>query len=393
MKTKAYFPISNSRIQAFECPYYFFNEYLLGDSNKYEHYEPNKPLPLRIGQFAHRVIELYTKRLVQTGQESDIETLNYVLNAEWQGNHYIPEAEYEEIERMLYTFAERNTIDPNYTLDAELEIALNWNLQQAGWLDDDVWIRMKLDRVDVYGKTAKITDYKTGFYIPSETETKKNLQGKLYAWGLHVLNPYLDEFEVEFSYIRWGVKRTVSYKIADIEDIEKRLRVFTQRIMSRISNPHDGWPAIINDNTCYICNHQCPLLDMGISFIKTEQDAVDAGRKILALEAEAKELTKKLRNWCGIGGFADVGVGTFRQQLSQRVKVSKIDQLAEICKKHNTDPSAFIKTVIDSNAIKDLPDGKLKSELVSEGTRFGFLARDKKAVELRPQEETKAEEF
>ena len=68
------FPLSPSRINAFDCHFYFFKHYIEGVKED----EALLPVMLHNGRFQHKVIEIYNKELVKNKLNSDLETLENI---------------------------------------------------------------------------------------------------------------------------------------------------------------------------------------------------------------------------------------------------------------------------------------------------------------------------
>ena len=95
-----------------------------------------------------------------------------------------------------------------------------WELIPDGWLHPEAWLRLKLDaRIGDY-----IVDFKTGKVYDDHVK-----QGRLYANVHMVLNPEVDEVEVEFWYLNLG--KVVDFTFyrkdleADIAEWERRVAI------------------------------------------------------------------------------------------------------------------------------------------------------------------------
>jgi len=94
----------------------------------------------------------------------------------------------------------------------------DWQLIPNGWNAKDAWLRLKLDaRVDNY-----IVDFKTGKAYDEHIN-----QGKLYANVHMMLNPDINEIDVEFWYLNSG--QVTDYKFYR-EDLAKDIANWEQRV-------------------------------------------------------------------------------------------------------------------------------------------------------------------
>lgn len=99
-------------------------------------------------------------------------------------------------------------------------LSKDWQLIPDGWADKNAWLRLKLDaRVDNY-----IVDFKTGKVYDDHIN-----QGRLYANVHMILNPDVNEVDVEFWYLNNG--QVVDYTFnrenlaKDIANWERRANI------------------------------------------------------------------------------------------------------------------------------------------------------------------------
>ncbi len=373
-----HFPISPTRMKAYDCLNFFKQQYLVEKTDEEKEDNALTPLPLLEGKFGHRVIELYNKALLAQKLPSDSEIFNTIFAEVWSQNLYIPESRYEDIKEPLMNFAENHTIDVDYMWGAEVEVSLNWLLERVDWNAVDVWLRAKLDRVDIIPELATgiITDYKTGFYIPPESQLKKSLQTKIYTWILWVLNPYLEKFQMFYHFTRWNKKvGPIEMTVEDLKPVEQQIRSFTERLTNRINDPQAEWPALIGEN-CPICRYECPLIAKGIVPLKTIEQAISAGMQIQALKKKIGDILKDLTRYSkATDSKIDVGTGIYGYFLGETWRGVKADKLVSYCLDKGIDLNLLLK--IDTKKIKELEEGEIKDEIkkmfkVIPSTKFRF---------------------
>lgn len=370
--------ISPSTINAAECPFYFRayqDQKSLGIT---DHEGPETPLFFLVGRFAHRVVELYTKSLLRLKQHSDLKLFEDIFKAVWDINRYIPESMYDAIkDDILLPFIESYSVDPDITWGAEVDIALDWNLDRVEWDSPDAWLRCKLDRVDIYPDAALITDYKTSYHIPSDTELKASLQSQIYPFVLHKLNSYLPKYLIQYHYVRWNKKTTpIESTPAEFNRVEKRLRGFTERMTQKLEDARAEWPAIPCD-LCRICSFECPLLTTTLRPLKTLTDAQEIGRAILRKKQEIDDLTETLKAFAKDTPI-EIEAGIYGYHPTETYRGFRAEKLVEFAAQRSLDVSLLLKP--DTDKIKKIDDAiradVLAMAKVSIGTRFGFKERE-----------------
>jgi len=410
LKTIQRFPISPTRMKAMDCPYYFCQKYV----EREEDDDTSAPQYLLMGKLFHEVIEKYNKLLFKNRLNSDSELFEKIFMTVWDENKYIPESKYEEIKDVLTSFVETHVFDFERALaqcascggfsvsshdcadcggkdikGGEIELALDWNLLQTQWMAEDVWLRAKLDRVDIYPESSLcvITDYKTGYYIPSETELKHSLQSIIYPFAMKALNQSLERFKVVFHYIRWNKKKEIEFEGNNwFHAVETRLKNFTERITKKVIDPDTEWPPIVGEN-CAICQFECPLLERGIQPMKTLDQARDTGMQIQALDKKRKELLESLKVWTkATEEMVDIGIGVYGWHPSETLRGLKADRIAEFCLKKGIDLNQLLS--VDLKRIKKLEEDDIKNEILSmakitTSSKFQF----KKSEETPDEEE------
>ena len=379
--------ISPSKIQAADCPFYFFSQYQKGDVSIQD--DALTPVNLLFGRMAHLVVEKYVKFLIEHKLPSDLDVFNQIFRACWDLNSYIPESRHDELQEMLLLFAEAFAIEPGKVWGAEIAIALDRDLNKVEWDNPAKWLRVKLDRVDIHEEhsTAVITDYKTAFYIPPVSELSKGLQGTIYPFALHQLNKLIQHFQVVFHYIRWNKKQTVNFHVQgavpltedsvlfEPDKIEAKLRNFTERMEKKIANPNAEWPAITGD-LCPICRYECPLIAKGITPLKELPQAVECAMQIEALGDKLKKLKENLKAYTkATESEISTNSGTWGWNASETIRGLKPDKLAAYALERGIDLNLLLS--VDQDKIKELAEDEIKREIVAMGktsvsTRFGF---------------------
>jgi hypothetical protein len=261
--------ISPSKIQAADCPYYFYRQYIDEDPGAKKSEGPDTPIPLITGRLRHAVIDLYTRLLKERNMTADHELFNAIFSEMWKRVPYLPNSMHDTVKGSMLAFVEGYEVDLGTLWASEKKVALTWELEEVEWDSPKAWARSVFDRVNVYpgDATVEITDYKSSLYIPSEANLKKSLQAKIYPFMMWKINPYFQKFIITFHYIPWNHKVSIVIDMLDLEEhfekIETELREFTLRMEEKISNPETTWSPIRCEN-CGICRYDCPLIEYGL---------------------------------------------------------------------------------------------------------------------------------
>lgn len=380
--------ISSSSIEAAECPFYYHEEYISGHRAVQD--GPDTPHNLLFGRMAHMVAEKYVRTLIRKKMTADIDAFQQILEVCWESNVYMPESKHDELVDVMLPWAETFSIDPDKVWGAEVELAFNWILDPVAWDAPDKWLRAKLDRVEIYPDVslAVIEDYKTGFYVPPVKKQQQALQTIIYPFTLHLRNPYLEHFRMVFNYIRWNKQVVIDFHMPsavplsedsipfDPGKIETKLRTFTERMLKKIADPEAEWPAI-RCTRCAICRYECPLLTMGITPLRTEQQAADMAGQIAAMEAKVKELKDALKDFTKATETAvPVHGGEWGWKVSETrrgVKAAKIVDYAQ----QQERPDLLEVLKVDMKKARKLGDSGLldligKMGKASLSSKFGF---------------------
>lgn len=98
---------------------------------------------------------------------------------------------------------------------------VNW--ESTGWMDKDIWARVKLDAMVRENETsARIIDWKSGKKYGNEAKHKR--QGQIYAIAAFIKFPELEFVSVEFRYIDLGTDNILLSNYSR----EQAMRMFPQ---------------------------------------------------------------------------------------------------------------------------------------------------------------------
>lgn len=299
-------PVSHTRLEQFEnCPYQFKRVTI-------DKVPQAKGLPLLVGGFFHEWAQVYVEHLLKTKQVSDYAAAEELFEHLWSGRsghkefHALPESAHEELFDLVTKFRETHVIEPDAVAGNEVELALTEKWERTTWMADDVFFRMKLDRLEVRnddeGKTATIIDYKTGFDIKSEDGTVRDPQLRRYILGVSTILP-ADRYEVRLDYVRVGLQRKAIMAPGAAEEAKRGILAISDRIEAARKN--GKWEATPGP-ACAFCPvfGECPSRKVAVQF-RAPQSGEEAGalvQRLILLERETKDLKESLKDWIGVSG-------------------------------------------------------------------------------------------
>ena len=159
----------------------------------------------------------------------------------------LPPSEMDHVYPILTGFAEMHQV-----ISSEIDIAFRKNLTVAGWFDDDVWLRVKVDLMGVVvnpgtqNDVVNILDWKTGkVRVDSDQLRLYNIAGLLYN---------SDACESRSSLVFVDQKQSSKIIVTKREDLAVELREFSDRSEAiQIAVERDSWPSIENQ-LCKWCS-------------------------------------------------------------------------------------------------------------------------------------------
>lgn len=285
--------LSYSRAHRFEeCPARFKAEYI-------DKLPAPKTLPLLTGSFMHEVLDEYHKHLVKTGQRSDYAKIEEIFEAHWRNpakRTGIPEVLRPELWDLLIRTREGVVLrDPQQVVGSEIELALTREWAPTKWLAKDVFLRMKIDRLELDAGVAVVWDYKTGHRIEDAAES---MQLKLYGLGVKTVLPDVREVRVELFYARLRVLKSHELQEAEIEQARSWIIGVSDQVeQSRLA---DKWPATPGPACmdCPIFEH-CPARRAKTGELPpaNADDAEELLARWILVDRERKDLQERLSAW------------------------------------------------------------------------------------------------
>ena len=347
--------VSHTRLDAFEnCP--------LGFKAKYIDKVPETRHYLTLlGGFFASWSKRYIDHLVESRQASDLARGVALLEEAWKsrGEHkefrLLSESVRFEARELVDGFLGSHTFEPARVLGTELDVALREDWTVTEWFAKDTFFRAKLDLATLpasdNGKIVGITDYKTGFAIWSEEETKNSPQLRRYAVAMSSFMPDTDRFDVTLDFVRNGVVRG-PYQFEPEVAVEEKASIvaISDRIEAALKS--GKWEPTPGAG-CHYCPifEKCPKRTEALPFrgVQSDEEAVAATQRLIMVETEAGAIKKVLKPWTAEHGVVVTNGMQFGASKTERVSYDTV-ALMKWAVEHGLDPFPVLKQ--DNEAIE-----------------------------------------
>lgn len=283
--------LSASAMQVWsECPLAWSMKYELGVP------EPGTD-PLKTGQLMAYALEAYLKHLFEQKVPTDITALPEIARRQYEIHGAgLPITALDAVLRIAERYAQTHVLDLEHLYGVEVWLPLDGQHVELAGRE----IVGKLDELylDDEGTSAHVIDAKTNWYVWSEEEARATLQARVYPFLVTRAFPDVEEVEVTFDFVRWGVERSLHFTRADIEmeaaNLESLARAM-QRPGPRPANP---------GHRCGYCPYteQCAAFKSAkangtILAPTAESEAKKLGEDLAVLEAGLARRRAALREW------------------------------------------------------------------------------------------------
>ncbi len=237
----------------------------------------------------------------------------------------------------------------------------------------------KIDQLlfDDEGRLAIVVDQKTSWSVPSEEETRDSVQARLYPVMIFYCFDQVEEVEVRFEYIRWGVNRTVRFTRAEAELERQKLEALAQAMQK--PGPRQATPGA----RCVYCGYvsRCPAFrsarQNGVFIVPTnEEEARKVHETVLVLKAALDQRRRALNDFTKVHGSIETNgehAGHFRSD-SRRVLTKTFREWA---RDNGVDPDEWL--IVPPRELQKLMKKRKSLEpitYVESTTRFSATKRE-----------------
>jgi hypothetical protein len=222
------------------------------------------------GSCFHACAAEYLKALVRADVECDLRLTDGILERGLRRFRVTPTQEHEL--RKHWSRWVRGYLREHEVVGVEMGLAVDWRGDFAPFvaeLDHDTgdkkkaaaegWLwRAALDLVDLGSECepggVRVIDWKTGMYIPSESELRDMFQPRQYCGAYALANDLDRDSMIEFVWysVPWGVRVVVEYQVAHVvADFLRWLDVFRGRDRLPPMDPY--WTTPRRTDGCGVC--------------------------------------------------------------------------------------------------------------------------------------------
>jgi len=309
---------------ATDCMYAFSQKYELGI--------PEIPSrALHIGRLLATTVERYQTHCFELGVASDVTEIEVIARKVYaEQGQGVPLDVLDEVLKVGRWYVE------SYVLDLERLAGVEMWLPPTG--ADPLFFagREVVGKVDQLsfedeGRLAIVTDQKSNWSVWSEDDAREKLQARLYPLLVMHSFPDVEEVEVVFQFIRWGIERRVRVSRAEAYIQKENFEALSQ-LMQR-PGPRPATPGA----RCSFCGYvsRCPVFksarENGVFVMPT--DHIEAGKvleTLLVLEAAIAQRRAVLRDFTNAHGAVAVnGVKAgYEKTATPRVLTKQFRELA-----------------------------------------------------------------
>ena len=292
-----YAPYSYSRLSTYiECPRRFQKSYIEGVSG-------SSGPPAMVGSVLHDFIARYDKICWTAGGPQFDQWERVAKLAIKKSKTPIPADLRDEIMGLAHTYASSEGLELEGLIGIEEKRAFNIKEEEVKWNAKDAFIRGAIDRLQIAGPNAKVTDHKSG-----QRMSAPPLQLKIYAWIVSVIWAQVQDIECEFNYLRHGWQDSFLITADELPAIKEEVNDLIERIEA-----DEKFTPVIGD-ACSYCDYfgDCPAMKgkkKSYYRVPVNQEELDyLVRELIAAGKQSKEIKKALRAYIDINGpFQAVG--------------------------------------------------------------------------------------
>lgn len=323
---------SYSRLSLFEsCPAAFHMKYIQK--------LPEAPSePLAFGGLMHKIMATYNQHCLKHSLETDITAMPDIAHkcfyAEPCG---LPSSRLGEVLALADRIAGYHTVNPATVVGIE-----EW---VQAWLEGRKYIfRGIIDRLDIEGDTAIITDYKTDHQLRPQSEIEKDFQLAVYAWLITKEYPQVTQFVIQLDFLRHGIVREAFLDAGRVGQVEAQVLGLIAQVEQTIAKgkfkPRPG-------HFCSWCGYssQCPaakVIPADVRPILTEDDARAVAGELAILERQVSVRKEQLKNYCNQAGFVEAnGISWGFHPVESRA-IEDVEEFVRVMNAIGEDPRPFL---------------------------------------------------
>lgn len=291
-------PWSFSKLSTWGCPLRYKFHYL-------DKLKQDPTPPLMFGSAAHVFGKRYHDRCDAMMSPIETEAIPEILEViAGEFAHHLSPEQHGDLVDVCTRWARNTIVKPGG--ESEVDLAMTSDFEGCGYWSKEALFRGKLDRLWTTedGLHAEITDLKTQWSIPSESDRRMRDQAELYAALVYATYP-VESVTVRFDYMRFPrvVEREIDRATA-MRAVDRLLGV-----AGAISAATE-FPARPGAD-CSICSFWslCPAASdsSGGDKVVTQEDAERVGGMAHLLEMRLQAMKSRLKAWVDQAGPLNCG--------------------------------------------------------------------------------------
>jgi len=295
---------------------------------------------LKFGGLVHRIIAAYTKHCLECGVQTDItEMPNIVQQCFYEKPAGLDSSRYGDVLNLAQYFAD--------THQAGLQTLVGCEEWVQAWLANKKHLfRGIVDRLDINGDMATITDYKTDFQLRPDSEVANDFQLAVYAWLVSREYPQVERFVVQLDFVRYNVQRGTTIEKQQLAQVEKQVLGLIGQVEKAIAS--GKFPAKPGQ-FCGWCGYslQCPAvkdIPADVKPIAGLEDARKVAEELAVLERQVAVRKEVLKAWCKEAGPVEVNGLTWGFQRVGGMAIENIDEFVRLMNESGLDPRPYLST-------------------------------------------------
>lgn len=295
--------------------------------------------PLTLGSAAHEFFEYYVNQHlsnVSLGKSIDLTSIWKEIAVLVWAKEPRGDSRYEDYLDICEPFVKNfdfSEIPKGSKTLCEAKLGLTKEGLACDFLAENVYFRGVIDRLDLNGYTAKITDYKTGFSGKSDA-----LQVNIYAWMVSIYYPEITNFEVVIHYVQSNWKEKWKFSKEILSGIEFQVKAITETIENDKKFKARPGSRCSGCIVAFACDRKSSKTKLIEKKIHAEKIASD----ILAIEAQLDAKKEMLKSWVQENGEVEVNGEKFSFYPIESVKTDT-RELAATLNNNNIDPWDYLK--------------------------------------------------
>jgi hypothetical protein len=211
---------------------------------KRKRFPKEESFALLVGKFAHAGIEEYLRSLRESGLPQDPTIVPDVVRELSADDRTPSDRVRMEVANLLSKFASEFVATTLVEPELELELAFDERWHPVGWRDWDV-VRWRA-KVDVFDRpepgVLRVTDWKTGWKIPTREERENDPQLPSYAFCASLVAPEIEEFRLRHYFVRAGIEFEQTFYRDDLSGVRQELEARMRRADQETKFDHRPGP-------------------------------------------------------------------------------------------------------------------------------------------------------